>query len=173
MIEDKFFAEEITFDYPGKEIGKNEIDEIDDFPGKEDFIEFYTVHNGLDFTYGAWFFPEDCYNVPMNGDPYITLYIFLPIPVDSENTDDDNIETARLNTDVMKDLIVERYDSFEDFTLFHIPFALDVINNPFWIDIQSGEIKYIDFEESVNPDDVITVASSFKEFCKHIKKRRI
>jgi len=26
---------------------------------------------------------------------------------------------------------------FEDFILFHIPFATDVTGNPFWIDIQS------------------------------------
>ena len=38
MKEEKFFAEEIEYEYPGEKIGKNEIDEIDDFPGKEDFI---------------------------------------------------------------------------------------------------------------------------------------
>lgn len=37
-----FFAEEIIFDISGKKISQNEIDEIDDFPGKEDFIRFYT-----------------------------------------------------------------------------------------------------------------------------------
>jgi hypothetical protein len=50
---------------------------------------------------------------------------------------------------------------------------IDVINNPFWIDIQTGEIKYIDFQVSTNPNDVVTVASSFKGFCMQIKKRTI
>jgi hypothetical protein len=50
---------------------------------------------------------------------------------------------------------------------------IDVINNPFWIDIQTGVIKYIDFQASTNPNDVVTVASSFKGFCMQIKKRTI
>ena len=165
MKENTFFAEEIIFEYPGKKIGKNEIDEVDDFPGKEDFIDFYTVHNGGDFIKGAWFFPESCYNSSMFENSYILLALFLPIRVDDE--------MRGLNIDVMNDLIVEKYKGFEDFILFHIPFALDVVDNPFWIDIQTGEIKYLDFQVSTNPDDVITVASSFKEFCKCIRKRRI
>lgn len=165
MKEDMFFAEEIEFELPREKIGKKEIDEIDDFPGKEDFIEFYSIHNGLVFIRGARFFPESCYNFSRCGDPDIGVTLFLPIRV--------NDEAEGLNIDLMRYRIEEKYESFEDFVLFHIPFALDVIDNPFWIDIQTGEIKYIDFEESTNPDDVITVASSFKEFCKCIRKLRI
>lgn len=87
------FADEIPFAFSGNSIGQEEIDEIDDFPGKKDFIRFYTIHNGGDFIDGAWFYP------------------------------------------------------------------------------QTGEIKYIDFQMSTNPKDVITVASSFREFCQHIKRR--
>jgi len=163
-----FFADKITFNYPGEVIGEEEIDEIDDFPGKEDFINFYITHNGGDFTYGAWFFPEDCYKVSRSGDPYITLGVFLPIP-----TEHNTGEFKEVTMEDIKDSIVEKYSDFEDFVLFHIPFALDVTDNPFWIDIQSGEIKYTDFEESHNPDDAITVASSFKEFCKRIENRKI
>lgn len=162
MKETVFFAEEIEFTYPGEQISDNEISELDDFPGKEDFIDFYTIHNGLNFAHGAWFFPEKCYNISLAGDPYITLDFFLSIPVN----DDEG-----LNIEVMKDLIVEKYDNFEDFVLFHIPFALDVVENPFWIDTQTGEIKYTDFQVSSNPDDAITVATSFKAFCKCITNR--
>lgn len=165
MKKTMFFKEEIEFEFPGKKIGKDEIEEIDDFPGKDYFIEFYTAHNGGDFIKGAWFFPESCYNSSMFGNSYITLAMFLEIRVDDEK--------RGLNIDVMQDLIGEKYKSFEDFILFHIPFALDVINNPFWIDIQTGEIKYIDFQVSTNPNDVVTVASSFKDFCMRIRKRTI
>ena len=41
-----FFAEEIIFDYSNDKISQNEIDEIDDFPGKEDFVHFYSIYNG-------------------------------------------------------------------------------------------------------------------------------
>lgn len=62
----------------------------------------------------------------------------------------------------MKDIIDEKYVAFEDFVLFHILFAVDVRGNPFWLDIQSGEIEYIDLEESQKPDDAITVSFCFK-----------
>ena len=165
MKEEIFFAEEIEFGYPREKIGKNEIDEIEDFPGKEDFIEFYTIHNGLDFIHGARFFPESCYDISMYWNQYIGVTLFLPMRV--------NDEGKGLNIDTMRYMIEEKYDSFEDFVLFHIPFAVDVTDNPFWIDIQTGEIKYIDFEESTDPDDVITVAPSFKEFCKRIRGRSV
>ncbi|MCM1500193.1 MAG: hypothetical protein NC124_17155 [Clostridium sp.] len=161
MKENMFFADEIEF--YGKEIDKNKIVEMDDFPGKEDFIKFYTIHNGGDFIDGAWFFPESCYNSSVFGKSYITLAMFLGV------REDDHEEG--LNIDVMNDIITEKYKKFEDFVLFHIPFALDVIDNPFWIDVQTGEIKYIDFQVSNDPNDVITVASSFKNFCKCIRKR--
>ena len=163
MKENMFFADEIEFEFPGKKIGRKEIDEIDDFPGKEDFIKFYTIHNGGDFIDGAWFFPESCYNSSVFGKPCITLATFLKIRVDDQK--------RGLNIDVMNDIITEKYKKFDDFVLFHFPFALDVIDNPFWIDIQTGEIKYIDFQVSTNPNDVVIVASSFKNFCKYIRKR--
>lgn len=165
MKDDIFFAEEIVFDYPNGKISKNQIDEIDDFPGKEDFIEFYSIHNGMDLIEGAWFYPEECCNVELNGAPYITLGLFLHIPVESDN--------RGLHMENMNDFIVEKYEEFEDFVLFHIPFALDVVDNPFWIDIQSGEIKYINFEKSQSPDDVTTVATSFRNFCRCITKRHL
>lgn len=168
MNENYFFAEDIVFEYPGEKIGEEEIDELDDFPGKEDFINFYMAHNGGTFIYGARFIPEDCYNFSKDNQEYIVLDYFLGMPVG---------ESDGLNIEVMKDRVSEKHPAFEDFVLFHIPFAVDVTNNPFWIDIQTGEIKYIDFEESQNPfkmnqnpDDVITVAFCFKDFCKCIRK---
>ena len=159
MKEKMFFSEEIDFEFYGKMIEKEEIEKIDDFPGKEDFI------NGGDFTDGAWFFPESGYNSPLFGKTYITLALFLRIPVENDQ--------RGLNIDVMSDIITEKYKKFEDFVLFHIPFALDIMDNPFWIDIQTGEIKYIDFQKTTNPNEVITVASSFINFCKCIMKRKI
>ncbi|MDE6621176.1 MAG: hypothetical protein K2K74_11950, partial [Lachnospiraceae bacterium] len=124
---------------------------------------FYTTHNGGDFIYGAWFFPEDSFNVSISRFSYIEIMAFLPIPVG--DTKSGNIESR-------KDLIALNYENYEDFMLFHIPFALDVVDNPFWIDIQTGEIKYTNHEVCLNPDkEAITVASSFKNFCKRIRNR--
>lgn len=161
-----FFAEELIFDVPGKKISQNEIDEIDDFPGKEEFIKFYTAHNGGAFLRGAWFFPEECYNISIKGESYISMDRFLIIPVGDAN--------EKFNIDRFMDLITFGHKSYEDFMLFHIPFALDIVSNPFWIDIQTGEIKYTDYEVCLNPDeDAVIVASSFKNFCKCIKKNQL
>ena len=165
MKEGYFFAEEIELAYAGEQIGKNEIDEINDFPGREDFINFYTVYNGVDFINGAWFFPEEGYGSSVFGKAYLTLAMFLGIRVGDEK--------RGLNIEVMSDIITEKYKRFEDFVLFHIPFALDVTDNPFWIDLQTGEIKYTNFQLSCDPDDVITVAGSFKNFCKRITNRKM
>ncbi len=160
-----FFAEEVTFDVPGKRISQNEIDEIDDFPGKEEFIRFYEAHNGGFFVYGAWFFPEDCYHVSIGSNPYISMDRFLGIPVDDEE---------EINIEIWRDVIDREYKNYEDFILFHIPFALDVVQNTFWIDIQTGEIKYTDDEVCFNLEkDAVIVASSFKNFCKRIGKNQL
>jgi len=167
-----FFAEEIKLEYIGKEINKEQIDEvIDDFPGKDDFIDFYLTHNGGSFMYGAWFNPDDYYNIPQSYQ-CLTLMSFIPIPIDNDSEDE---PFRGLDTEYEKDLIVEKFSNFEDFVLFHIPFALDAAGSPFWIDIQSGEIKFTDFQErfSADPDDAITVAFSFGEFCKRITNRNI
>ena len=157
-----FFAEEIIFDVHGKQIDQNEIDEIDDFPGKEDFIRFYTAHNGGVFIHGARFFPEESYTTSINGDAYLTMDCFLAIPVDCANQE--------MNIEMWKDAMELMYNNFENFMLFHIPFAIDATENTFWIDIQTGEIKYTDRNVCMNPDeDAITVASSFKRFCKCIR----
>lgn len=160
-----FFAEEITFDFSGEEISQNEIDEIDDFPGKEEFIQFYNIHNGGIFLHGAWFFPEKFYNVSIRNESYISMERFLMIRVGDSG--------EIYNIEKFMDLVTINHKNYEDFMLFHIPFALDVVSNPFWIDIQTGEIKYTDYEVCINPDeDAIVVASSFKNFCKCIRKNQ-
>ena len=39
---------------------------MDDFPGKEDFAQFYLAHNGGCFR-RARFYPEECYTDSING----------------------------------------------------------------------------------------------------------
>jgi len=159
---DYFFSEKIILEPIGKELSEEEISEIDDFSGKEDFVNFYRVHNGVNFPYTAWFYPEDCYNIPPEDYPYMTIDFFFNIPTDR---DDSN---GGLNMESVKDMILLKYDNYEDFLLFHLPLVMDVASNIFWIDIQTGEIKYTDFQESTDPEDAFTVASSFKDFCKRI-----
>ncbi|UED78793.1 hypothetical protein FH508_0015175 [Lysinibacillus sp. CD3-6] len=65
-----------------------------------------------------------------------------------------------------KDRRIDYSEEFENFLLFHIPFA----DNDFWIDIQTGETKYIDYEESYDPDDdaIFVNDEEMKTLCKYL-----
>lgn len=150
-----FFAEELEYLRLEEEICQEELDELDDFPGKEVFLRFYSAHNGMEFALSAWFFPEEYYSVSigLGSNPYVEIEGFYPISyIDKE-----------------RDIITINRGYDEDFLLFHIPFAWDVRGNPFWIDIQSGEIKYTDFDTYFAPE-AVTVAFSFESFCRCIRK---
>ena len=124
---------------------------------------------GGEFIDGAWFFPEDCYNVFICNHSYIPIHIFLPIPIDNMKKKN---EMKGIDIESWKDVLAFDHENYEDFMLFHMPFALDEAGNTFWIDIQTGEIKYTDDHTCINPNnDAVTVASSFKNFCKCIRNR--
>lgn len=79
-----------------------------------------------------------------------------------------------MNIEMWKDALERMNENYEDFILFHIPFAIDAEENTFWIDIQSGEIKYTDDQTCINPNkDAVIVASSFKDFCKRIRNEKV
>ena len=63
-------------------------------------------------------------------------------------------------------------EDFDEFIDFHFSFAFNDGDNDFWIDIQSGEVKYIDYEDfGYDPDKAIIVASSFNEFITNLESR--
>ncbi|WP_420480876.1 SMI1/KNR4 family protein [Burkholderia lata] len=54
----------------------------------------------------------------------------------------------------------------------HFPFAGDAGDNDFWIDLRTGEIKYVLWESEENVDDVIDIAPTFSDFVNNIVPRR-
>ena len=162
-----FFSEAITFENHWKSVTRSQINEFtDDFPGKEDFVAFYLAHNGGAFVGCAYFYPNAVYEVP-NDYRVIEVASFLHIPSLEE---DDIVEPYTISIESEKDRRIDYSDAFEDFVSFHIPFAENDDDNSFWIDIQTGEVKYIDFESmDYNPANAIVVASSFSDFCKRIE----
>ena len=62
-------------------------------------------------------------------------------------------------------------ENFDEFIDFHFPFAFNDGDNDFWIDIQSGEVKYIDYEDFGYDPKAIIVASSFNEFITNLESR--
>lgn len=165
-----FFNNEIVFENHWKNVTLSQINEVipHDFFGKKEFIEFYLCTNGGCFTNEAYIYRDSFYQVSKNDCNLIEIASFLHIPLFEK---DENPHWTSSIIEVMerRDLLSE---NFEEFTLFHIPFADNYGDNDFWIDIQTGEIKYIDYEESYDPNDAIIVAPSFPEFCKNIQAKR-
>ena len=129
------------------------------FLGKEDFIDFYLLSNGGYFNKA----PYLCYN-ERGVKKTIEVSGFYNIPkIGSES----GMSIARALS--RREGYSEDFDEFID---FHFPFAFNDGDNDFWIDIQSGEIKYIDYEDlGYDPDKAIIVASSFNEFITNLESR--
>lgn len=165
--DNNFFGDEIVFEYSWKMLSNSQIDElITEFPGKEEFKAFYLTHNGGIFTKRAFFYPHNYYNLSKDYE-LIEIGSFLHL---SPLEDD---EKSNFTISIEEEIDRRNYsDDFEDFILFNIPFAINDADNDFWIDIQSGEIKYVDYSVSYDPNNAIIIAPSFSDFCKNIKANR-
>ena len=129
------------------------------FIGKKDFIDFYLLRNGGYFNRA----PYLCYN-EQGIKKTIEVSGFYSIPKIGDE----------LNMSISKALSRrEGYsEDFDEFIDFHFPFAFNDGDNDFWIDIQSGEVKYIDYEDfGYDSNKAIIVSSSFKDFIMNLKSR--
>jgi hypothetical protein len=118
-----------------------------EFLGKNDFIEFYQTHNGVYFPEGA----EVIYEV--NDDDYGLEIEFIY-----------TVEHLKKMWEATK----EHSPEANCFAETHIPFARDCAGNDFWIEMQTGLIKYISWEDGL-PNGIVVVAPNFKDFCLAIK----
>ena len=127
------------------------------FLGKKDFIDFYLLSNGGYFNKASYLYYNE-----RGVKKTIEASGFYNIPkIGSESS----MSIAR--TLSRRDGYSEDFDEFIDF-----PFPFNDGDNDFWIDIQSGEVKYVDYEDfGYEPDKAIIVASSFKEFITNLESR--
>ena len=124
-----------------------------EFDGKNDFIQFYQIYNGIFFPDGA----EICQSRLPNHD--------------RDDNEDFEIECfydigGRLEK--MWEATKKMSKEANVFAETHIPIARDAAGNEFWIEIPSGFIKYVLWEYGL-PDGEFLVAPSFREFCFAIK----
>ncbi|KZE80958.1 hypothetical protein AV926_09290 [Myroides marinus] len=125
---------------------------VEDFKGKEDFIQFYLATNGVFFS----------------GEPVVSTEKF---------TNDDEYYEIDLecfykleNIVKMRNAIKNRSVEASKFVETHIPFATNAAGNDFFIEIPTGEIKYISWEDEIE-EGLIWIAPSFKDFCSAIISR--
>jgi hypothetical protein len=118
------------------------------FKGKEDFIRFYLVQNGVYFPEGAEISTEPFQNV--ENEEYYELEIEFIYSIE--------------HLIKMWEAIKERSEIAKKFVEKHIPFARDAAGNEFFIEIPTGIIKYVSWEYDIE-EGLIWVAPNFKIFC--------
>lgn len=153
-MEKSFFNKELALNAKGCKLSKSEIEQVISFAfkGKEDFIELYTIHNGISFPNGAFFYRDSLYKV--SEDDYNLLSVEAFFSITTPNGIIDVWNATKENNRIRK------------FAQTHIPFAVDASGNFFWIEIPSGQIKYVPME---TPNEETLVAPSFGYFYKNLQ----
>jgi hypothetical protein len=131
------------------------------FDGKDFFIDFYLSYNGGIFPDGARFYRNKIYRVPKGGYTSVEIEGFYFIPK-FEGERAPNLMSIpdiwRINKNSSKTL--------ELFSKTHFPFAADASGNNYWINIDTGKVKYTALDSDGSE---VEVAPSFSVFCKGIQ----
>jgi len=155
MENDKVFNENnLTFSVLGEPKTQEELSKVFpfEFYGKNNFFQFYQTYNGVFFPEGAEISTEKFQNV--EDEEYYELEIEFIYSIE--------------HLTKMWEAIKERSAIAKQFVATHIPFARDAAGNEFFIEISTGEIKYVSWEYDIE-EGLIWVAPSFKDFCLAIK----
>ncbi|MGS0897315.1 SMI1/KNR4 family protein [Burkholderia stagnalis] len=138
------------------------------FDDLDDFVEFYEKNNGGYFNGGAYIYRDVFCEIKypeINSMEIESFYFIENLSVDKRKVD------LRSAADVLE--LRRGYSAAARvFCEAHYPFAGDAGDNDFWIDVETGKIKYILWESSKNVSDVVDVAPNFSEFVNNIVPRR-
>ena len=128
-----FIKNNVSFEIDGNKTNAEQINSTlkYDFKGKNDFIEFYLSYNGIYFPKGAFIKRSNFYTVNKNEYDELEVEYFYEIPnrlLEMWNATKEHSEEAKV------------------FAEYNIPFARDAAGNDFWIEIETGIVKYISWE---------------------------
>jgi hypothetical protein len=124
-----------------------------DFKGKKDFIDFYSLYNGIVFPCGAFLYRDSFYEVSTADYNMLDIGAFFEIS-DSNNSIIKIWESLKEDIRIKK--IISKY----------LPFANDSSGNMYCIESNTGVIMYLQHE---TPENIIEVAPSFLDFCNKIQ----
>jgi len=123
-----------------------------DFIGKDFFIQFYIAYDGV-------YFP--------NGASIKTYHSNKAIDSEYDEFEVEFIYSIEHLTK-MWNVLKNRSNETKKFVETHIPFARDAAGNEFFIEFNTGMVKYIFWEDGLN-GNIIDVVPNFKEFCLAIR----
>ena len=124
-----------------------------DYSNIGDLIEYYTSNNGTTFFYDAEMHRSVFYSLGAGNESIdrISVAFFLSLE-----------EIVKI-----RDLKIEVEPTLREFFDEHIPFADDGFGNDFWIELSSGVIKKVYYDD--DPPFQLMVAPSFISFCKSLR----
>ncbi|HDT6507335.1 TPA: SMI1/KNR4 family protein [Klebsiella aerogenes] len=170
MPELDFFADKnLIFKHSLHGMSKNRIDILcpHEFKGKDFFVKFYLSNNGGCFSGGAYFYRDTFYTIKSNDYNLMEIegFNFIQSYPDEESP-------FLLSINEVWDIRRKYSESIKEFAKQHFPFAGDAGDNDYWLDMGSGNVKYIRWESDDNPDNAIIVAPTFYDFCMGIQANR-
>jgi hypothetical protein len=139
-----------------------------DFNGLDDFFEFYIRNNGGYFNGGAYFYRDKFFNLAAGDYDSMEVESFYYIGEKYLNDNEVNLRSA----EGVRRLRAKYSEKRDFFCQAHFPFAGDAGDNDFWIDVRTGEVKYVLWESEKNVGDVIGIAPTFSDFVNNIVSRR-
>lgn len=134
----------------------------DEFPGKDDLVQFYLSNNGgsKSVTGGTFFRYDRAHRVSRANLSDIELEGFFSLPRVSGE--------VVLGVRIMQKYHASQLRTFSkvpDVIMFlerHRPIAFDRCGNDIWINLRDGRVSFMDWE--AYRDGPIEIASSFREF---------
>lgn len=172
-----FLNPDVTFDTSGPRVVKVQINLVlpFDFPGKDDFIQFYLSQNGGNFYKPVFHYRDTFYKVSKSEINVVNIEYFYSIPRflgDEDMSLIDAWELKKLYAERLAEFSLEQSQKLQKFTETHFPFAGGA-SGTFWIDIKTGHIKLLDNGcGDDDPDHAPEIAFSFRDFCAHLQRER-
>lgn len=136
------------------------------FNGKDFFVEFYKCFNGGYFYDGAFIYRDNFNEINDNDLNLMEIEAFNFIPIN-------DIHSSYLLS--ILDILKYRRNISEDFIYFsqlHIPFAGDAGDGDYWINLESGRVKYTRSTDIDCLNNIIDIAPSFRDYCLNIQSKR-
>lgn len=170
MSELNFFTDKnLNFEHSLHGLSKDQIDTLipHDFKGKDFFVRFYLTCNGGYFSGGAYFYRDAFYSIKSNDYNLMEIegFNFIQSYPNEESS-------FLLSINEIWDTRRKYSKNMKEFAKRHFPFAGDAGDNDYWLDMESGYVKYIRWESDDNPDSAIIVAPTFHDFCMKIQANR-
>ena len=152
----------------GPPITEAQIREVvpEEFPGKEDFVAFYSTYNGPDIPDSALFYRHRFYDVAPGDYDRLSVITFWFIPRFPGEKHHFLVLMIRV-----REAMARMRPDLREFGATHLSVACDASGNDFWTEFKTGRIKYRALEDFDGPDDLVEAAPSFLDFVSNLEHR--